>query len=47
MGNLLKNLVQESQKLKILYRWEWVVTNGISVIAQFEMGEYIQAYEDR
>jgi hypothetical protein len=45
MGNLLGSLIWGSQKWKILCCWEWVITNGIRVIVQPEIGECAQAHE--
>jgi 16S rRNA C1402 (ribose-2'-O) methylase RsmI len=39
MDNLLRSLVCESQKRTILCHWRSVVTNGIKVIVQPEIGE--------
>jgi hypothetical protein len=38
MDDLIWSLVQGSQKPTILCHWEWVVTNGIRIIVQPEMG---------
>jgi len=45
MDDLLGSMIRGSQKRTILCHRGWVVTNGIRVIAQSEMGEHAQAHE--
>jgi hypothetical protein len=47
MGELFGSLVRESEKQTILCRLGWIVINDIRAIAQPEMRERAQAYEDR